>query len=138
MYTHDGMKKLLNVMLNDADLGHKIHLFKNDYTPVNTTLLADLTEADFTGYAAKDAVAESAPVINGNDEAYSTSGVLDFVSTADMNPVQRVYGVYVTFLDATATRVLLTATRFDNWQTIALSGDKVRLTMDWFLQRYNP
>lgn len=138
MYTHDGMKKLMNVVLNSADLGHKIHLFKNDYTPINTTLLADLTEADYPGYAAKDAVAESAPVINGDDESYSTSGVMDFVSDDDTDPVQRVYGVYVTFLDITDTRVLLAATRFDNWQTIALEGDKVRLTQDWFMQRYDP
>jgi hypothetical protein len=33
----------------------KVHLFKNNYTPDHTTVLANLTEANFTGYASADA-----------------------------------------------------------------------------------
>ena len=32
----------------------KVKLFKNDYTPVAGTVLANLTEADFTGYAVQN------------------------------------------------------------------------------------
>jgi len=31
---------------------HKVALFKNDYTPTSNTVIGDLEEADFTGYAA--------------------------------------------------------------------------------------
>lgn len=32
--------------------GAKLHVFKNDYTPSPSSVLADFEEADFTGYAA--------------------------------------------------------------------------------------
>lgn len=55
--TEYGERKLLNLMLKEPTTANQkftIHLFKNDITPTDTTVVGDFTEADFTNYAAVD------------------------------------------------------------------------------------
>lgn len=46
----------------------KIHLFKNDILPGPGTLVSQLDEADYTGYAASAAINWGAPFINANGQ----------------------------------------------------------------------
>lgn len=53
---NSGELELLDKMLKDAlstDETYSLRLFKNDYTPINSSLTADFTVADFTNYANK-------------------------------------------------------------------------------------
>lgn len=70
-----------------------LHLFKNDYTPVDGTDLTDLTEADFTDYAAKTLTAGNwpTPTIVSN---VASSTYPDEVWTWGSS--QTIYGWYLT------------------------------------------
>ena len=77
-----------------------MHLFKNDYTPDDNSVLSDFTEADFVGYVAQTVpngtwstvavVAHVAKTVNG------TTITFDADSTAT---AQTIYGYYYTNVD---------------------------------------
>jgi len=91
-----------------------IHLFKNDFTPDETTVLGDFVEADYSGYAVQDAPDFTDPGFIDPGVCSWTTGDLVLFDPLDMaDPDQNCYGFYIT--DNTDT-VLLNACRFvDPW-----------------------
>jgi hypothetical protein len=82
--------------------GLQIGLFTNDLAPSNLTLLSDLTEASFDGYARQNITWDS--IFRGQSGAYHVnSQLVQFASTDSTNP-QICYGYFVvTGTGSTAT-----------------------------------
>lgn len=90
--------------------GGKIHLFKNNFTPSPTMAIGDLTEADFTGYAASSAVTWAAAAYLPDGTAVVVGDSKTFQVGATPTILNTVYGWYLT--DAAGT-TLIFARRFD-------------------------
>lgn len=86
--------------------GALLHLYKNDYTPNPNTLLADMTEADFSGYVSK-VVTWSAVSISDDGHPESIGTALEFRPTSSVI-TNNIYGAYLT----TAGGALRMAWRF--------------------------
>lgn len=99
----------LDAVLGTADwTAPKLHLFTNDFTPSLETILADFTEATYTGYAAQTLTWGGA-YVDGNGIAVAPAGEKIFTQTAAPNEI--VYGGYVT---NTAGTKLLASARLDS------------------------
>ena len=72
-------------------------LFKNNYVPLHTTILANLTEADFDGYSRITLTSWPAATLDGNNKASSALGFQTFTKTGNVT-ANDIYGVFV--LDA--------------------------------------
>lgn len=99
-------------------------LFKNDYTPVEGTTEANVTAADFTGYAVIQLTAASWTITQGapTSAAYAQQ---TFTSTAGSQN-QPIYGYYV---KQRTSGKLVWAERFtDGPYTITNNGDNIKIT----------
>lgn len=100
-----------------------IRLFKNDITPDEDTVLADLTEADFDGYAESGAVTWG-EVHNGNDGSVEMqAGSQEFHCTGGTTP-NEIFGYMI--VDSGGT-TLLAAHRFDESELMSADDDNVTL-----------
>jgi hypothetical protein len=105
--------------LNPA-LGDKLHLFTNDATPLEATVLAGLTECDVAGYAATTLSAPTVATVG--DVTTATYSQQTFTFTA----ATTVYGYYLT--DNGGTK-LLWAERFtDGPYRIPSGGGEIKVT----------
>lgn len=105
----------------------KVHLFKNDYTPVPGSLFANFTEADFTGYAAQDLAMNLPVTVSG--KATCTNNVVMSFTMGTPGTTNTVYGYYVALnADTFGYGRLLWAERFDNPVFFTNSGDQLNLT----------
>lgn len=102
------LRRMLRPETGDADT-LKLKLYKNNYTPVKASVLANFTECDFDGYAAADLDPANW------DGPTSTAGVAVTVNSAGATTwyatsgSQNAYGYYVTNHDGS---VVLWAERF--------------------------
>jgi len=121
-----GELELLDKMIKDAlsvDEDYTLKLFKNDYTPSQSTVFGDFTEADFTGYSAATLTranfGAASTVNNKAESTYSAQQSWTCGTTGNT-----VYGYYV--LGATSGTCLW-AERFATSRTLA-NGDQLNLT----------
>ena len=138
MFTHQCLTNILDFLLDSPDIEVTYHLFKNNVTIDEDTVLADLTEADFDGYAALDAVNEPEPTINGSDEAQSLGEELEWVKTGAPEAVQQIYGVYVTFQNEVPATKLFAAFNLPAPVAIAVAGNNVKVKVDWYAKNFTP
>ena len=99
-------------------------LFKNDYTPVEGTTEANVTAADFTGYAVIQLTAASWTITPGapTSAAYAQQ---TFTSSAGSQN-QPIYGYYI---KQRTSGKLVWAERFsDGPYTITNNGDNIKIT----------
>jgi hypothetical protein len=89
--------------------GGSLRLFKNDLNPTPTTLLADLTLCDFSGYANKTIATWNAPYIDASGAVVSLAG-LEVFTCSGAGVSNSVYGAY--YLDAGGA--LVWVARFDD------------------------
>lgn len=94
----------------------EIKLFKNNYTPVAGTTLANLTEADFSGYASVVLAGWTAAAIGAGGRAYSQADLVTFAHNGGVT-ANSIYGYWV--VDSGGT--LLWAERFAT-APITMSG----------------
>lgn len=105
----------------------KVHLFKNNYVPDNTTVFSNFTEADFTGYAAQDLVMDL-PVTVGGKATCTAHSVLSFTMGMP-GTTNTVYGYYISLnADTFGYGRLLWCERFDNPMYFTNFGDQLNLT----------
>lgn len=86
-----------------------LRLYQNDYTPTPATVLADLTAATYSGYAA-EAIAFAGPVI-GSDGKIRLVSVGALFQPTSSTVTNTVFGWYITNTGGT---VLLAAGRFES------------------------
>lgn len=120
LFTPDtGLQWKLQTLRGSTNL--TVHLYKNDYTPVAGSTLANFTPCTFPGYGLL-AANFGAVGINGAGEAEMTSALLTFTQTAAS--VSTVYGYFVT---NGAGDQLVFAERFATPVNLNLAGDTIRL-----------
>lgn len=107
----------------------KLRLFKNDYTPDQTSIFSSFTEADFSGYAAVDiSSAWNAPTtVSHRGQINHADGVFTHNGGGTSNTI---YGAYVTFHNGSLSPsdYILWAERFDSSPVIGALGDSVTYT----------
>jgi len=90
--------------------GGSMRLYQNDYTPTAATTLADLTEADFTGYAAVTLTTWSGVYLTAAGYAAVNSPLASFRPVAPFTVGNQIYGIFIR--DVAGALVL--AQRFDD------------------------
>lgn len=138
MFVNIGLDNVLQFMIDSPDFELTYRLFKNNHTVTKNSVLADFTESDFEGYAPKAAVEEPDATVNVDDEAQSLGDEVMWEADDDTDPPQQAFGVYVTFTGADAASKLLMAFNFDDPQTVAFLGDKVKVKVDWYTKNFVP
>src|SRR5581483_9867173 len=100
-----GCKALLNIMIGGWT-GYKLHLFSNNVTVTDTTLIGSLTESTFGGYAAAVVSGWSAAANDASNGAFTQASLVTFTPTGAGLPAN-IYGYY--FTDAAGSPTLLWA-----------------------------
>lgn len=118
-----GEVEMLSRILNKVATGDvKLHLYKNDYTPVEGSALANFTECTAAGYAVKTLTGANWTIAtaSGISEASYAEQTFNFTAT------EVVYGYYIT--DSGTTKVLY-AERFTSAPfNIPSGGGSVKVT----------
>ena len=99
-------------------------LFKNNYTPIETTIESDLTVADFTGYSTIQLTAASWTITTA-DPASASYAQQTFTSTAGSQS-QAVYGYYLK--QRTSGKLIWAELFTDGPYTIVNNGDAIKVT----------
>ena len=131
--SNSGEKLLLDAAVGKVAAANlKLKLFKNDVTPSHESTTATFTEANFTGYAEITLTTTSwnAGVAGtGTGTALANKASIDYVQQTFTMGVPGttnvIYGYYIT---DTAGTTLLGAERFAASQSMALSGDSIKIT----------
>lgn len=123
----EGLKLMADALKHiDVDTA-RIKLFKNSYTFAFATLLADLTIADFSGYAEEN---PGAPVVTwdaGTNQAVITFPQVTFTHNGG-GVANDVYGWWIEFTDPiTSSVVIAMGGNFDSPLTIDSDGDVVNV-----------
>jgi len=105
----------------------RFHLFTNDVDPDRDTVLTDLTEAAWGGYAVHD-LDETDFTLNGvaGDTGFIVAALIAFANTS--GGTVSAYGFYVTDV---AETTLLAVTRFDSAPVSKLNGQSYLVTPAW-------
>lgn len=74
--------RILQKLIDELLEGGTLHLFKNNYTPVDGSVIGDFTEADFDGYAPQTVTGWLAAYTNGSGKAETAAGVWTWWKTA--------------------------------------------------------
>lgn len=101
----------------------RLHLFKNNHTPLYTDTAADYTEADFSGYGAYQALAWGSAFVNGSNEGEIDATALTWTHNGG-GTANTVYGVYIT----DGANALMYAERFAAPVSMSANGDKITYT----------
>lgn len=87
-----GDRHLLDEVVNASS--YTLHLFKNNVSISETTVIGDFTEADFSGYSSGAIAGWSAAVDNLDHRAISVAGTVTFTHGAGATN-NNIYGYYV-------------------------------------------
>lgn len=138
MIVEEGLKAILRFLLRNEIIDAKIGLFTNALTPIDSTVLADLTEATFPGYAqipTRDLTWPD-PTINGDDAAETDGPTITFTADDDPGSPEDVHGLFVTIQDDEDEPMLFLCAAFADAVTITEAGDQVQKKINWFCDDY--
>lgn len=110
--------------------GNLLKLAQNDFAPAESTVLADIDEADFPGYAAIECTPGTQP--EGFEPATDASrinisppvGGFIWETNAAVDPAQTIYGFYLTSNDGLT---LLATARFDTPVVLTVANQIVEV-----------
>lgn len=139
MIVKTGRKAALNYLKEASVTQLKIGLFKNDWAEDNiTTVLSDLEEADFVGYARKSGVSFPDVAINGDDDGETLSPILTWTAGELVEPAT-LYGIFVTVYDPVEEEeVLMWYDKFAATTTLVLEGEVVQKRIKFLDTNYAP
>lgn len=119
----------LDTLIGTIGPNLELRLFKSNTTPTTSSVYADFTEADFSGYAQQPPVFGTPATIDGNGNAKSDAPALTYTHNGGAT-ANNVYGYYV--VDTTGPE-LLWAERFASAPlSFAALGDNVVITPHWY------
>lgn len=104
-------------------VNYTLRLFQNDYIPIETSVTADFTEADFAGYSAA-ALTGGSWVSTQGDPSFGTYAQQTFTRSST-GAAQTIYGYY---LVTTTGGLLRAAERFDSPVILELINDAIKIT----------
>ena len=123
----DGAEKIiLDLLRNLTNFNAAvIKLYKNNYTPIDTTVHADFTEANYTGYVAQTlGSGVAATTVSG--KAYVPYTQRTFQVTSSPTVTNLIYGYWIY---SSASGSMLWAERFTSAPiSMVLAGDTIKLT----------
>lgn len=93
IFTQNG--DLLMLLQGTVHTMETVHLYKNPITPDPTTVLADLEEADFSGYIGGLTLSWGAGFINAIGKGQRLAASVQWQSVGPMLVTNMIYGVYV-------------------------------------------
>lgn len=131
-----GELELLDKMLKDAlsvDENYILKLFRNDVTPDQTFVVASMTEANFTNYAAKTltrALWNAAVTVSSKAQSSYGTAAQSWTCSTTGNTI---YGYWV---EGATSNVCLWAERFTVSRVLA-DGDVLNLTPQFTLNSEN-
>ncbi len=121
----EGEVAMLDMLVNgDGMAGLHLRLYQNNLTPDQDTVLADFTEATFSGYAEDSPSFGAAATVSHKGKIVDTAA-RDFTHSSG-GTSNTVYGYYL--VNAPDTKVLW-AERFSSPQVVAVNGDKITITL---------
>lgn len=138
MYPDQALKDLMDYLLADSSRAVTYHLYKNLVVIDEDTVLGDFTEAAFPGYAAKAAETEPAATTDAFHQAVSEGADMTWTCTSTPGSTEQIYGIYITFVDASLTAKLLCAAAFPSPVAIAASGNTVVKKVNYYFKNYTP
>jgi len=123
--TQQGDKIILDALTGAAAPGTlKCKLFKNNYTPVVTSLESDLTEANFSGYSSTSpSLTWGAAFVNGDGKGEIDATAKTFTHNGG-GTSNDVYGAYIT----NSADKLIWAEKFAAPIHMATNGDQIAYT----------
>lgn len=123
VFPDEGLQRLIEFMVNKtASANLKLRLFKNNYTPVAGSVLADFTEVTVAGYAAVTLTGSSWTVAVSSSVATATYPAVTFTFTGTG---ETVYGYYVV---DNGTAKVLWAEKLGTAYAIPGAGGSVTIT----------
>jgi len=140
MIPDEGLKAAVHTLLKSTGLTVAIKLFKNDVTIDSATVLADLTEADFPGYASKltSDIVWLGPDIDGGGLGRMRSPELVWTASSAPGSPQTIYGIHIIVVDPGPSSRLFFAEAFAEPIVITLSGDEVKRKVTLFDVEFIP
>lgn len=113
----------------------KVALFKNDVAFTQATVMADLTEADFPGYARQTLTWNDPELVL---DRYQMAGFgVTFTQNADDDP-QTIYGYYTPWTAGGGNNQMMFAVKFETPVVFENEGDFLDLTPRISLGPFNP
>lgn len=112
----------------------KLRLYENNYTPVDTSTLANFTQATAPGYAAISLINGSWTITPANDPSDAVYAEQTFTFTGAGNTI---YGYYIEDNDGTSG-VLIWAELFAASFTPANNGDQIKVTPKFQMSKGTP
>lgn len=122
---NEGEIRQLTELKNMAN--QRVILFKNDYTPVDGTTFANLTEADFSNYS-RQTPTWGAISTNGSGEAEMAASAVVFSHDGGATG-NNVYGWALIDAAVGAEKVLAAARLSSPPKSMTLSGDSITVTL---------
>jgi hypothetical protein len=101
-----------------------VKLFQNNFTPNKSSLLADFTECDFTGYADVDIADWNDPYVDDEGSVSIVAPIATFAATGSA-VTNLAYGWYY----VTTGGALVMGERFDEPVNFAASGNTLNLVL---------
>jgi len=138
MVVEEGLNCILRFMLRDSVFGMEIGLFTNSIVIDETTVLSDLDEATFPGYARIPAVSIvwPDPAINIDGESESDGPTMTWEATSAPGSPETIRGIFVRIVDNASVEALFVAYSFPDPTVITLAGDEVQKKLNWFVDNY--
>lgn len=129
MFPKIGRTKLIDFLLGVTGPGATFRLTKTDWAGLDQDVtLADLTEADFVGYAPLAGVAFPAAIVNGLGHGETLSPVLTWTAGALAGP-QTIYAAYMT-ITVSGSVELIFYRRFGVPESVFNPGDVIQKKMN--------
>lgn len=101
-----------------------IHCYSNNYTPNATTVLSDLTESAFSGYASTATGGWTAPQLQQDGSWISSTNLIGLFTLSALTVTETIYGVYLT----DTTGALFAAYKLSNALVLNNIGDGLLLS----------
>ena len=120
---NEGENAILTRLLNGGSFALSLGLFKNNLTPTDATVFADVTAATFTGYAAVTLTDGSWSIVSGAP-CVASYAQQTFTCSAS-GTAETIYGYYV-YRGTTLYWIERFSTA--NQQSISTSGQTVKVT----------
>lgn len=120
-----------------ASKNHKLRLFSNDYTPVETSVLGNFTEVTGGGYAAISLLNGSWTITPANDPSDAIYAEQTFTFTGTIGGTGNIYGAYLEDNDG-SSGVVIIAERFATPFTPVNNGDTLKVNVKFQLSKGTP
>lgn len=133
-----GADVFLKIIFNDdwpgGGIDLTLKLYTNNYTPLDTSVAGDFSEASGGGYAAKTLSNGSWTVTVGSDPSDAAYAEQTWTFTGALAGTATIYGWFIVDADG----VLIMAEKFDYSLTPAKNGDQLRATPKFQLSKGTP